>query len=237
MGLVVVLVVVALCVGGCWATFRGTGVAPGHIAHRGPETAGAVGAVVDGAENEYDRIAAELKEAEKSLGRAAGRRLIARAAWGVLALSALIGVGSVAMLFLGGALGIARGQAITGFMVAGAGLFVGYFITVYGVIVSEVLSWAVIVALGIGGPVVVYTQVRAWLDMRTARALLAKRAAGGESAKDGIQRLPVSRSIKKRLDDAWDTLRMAGAGEASGADVIEARARLEKFGLPVPVVE
>jgi uncharacterized membrane protein len=192
----------------------------------------AIDAATEEAENEYDRIARELKDAEKSLGRAAGRRLIARAAWGILSLSALIGVGSVAMLFVGGAIGIARGQAFTGFIVAGAGLIAGYFVTVYGVIFSEIVCWAVMIGLGAAGIVAGVLFVRAYLDTRTAKTLLIKRAANGESAKDAIQRLPVPLSIKKRLDNAWDKLRDFSSDSA--ADTIEAKGLLERFNLPLP---
>lgn len=161
------------------------------------------------------------------LGREAGKRSLANAAaavgWisGTLMLAGVLGL--VAGAFFGG---IGRRSALMGVAVGLGGFWVRYFILAHGYLVSESLSWIVIFAILVVGPVVGFLALRAHWDGVVARRLAEKRADRGESGLDAISKLAVPQKVRSRLADEWEAIRSGNPVGSSGL--------LERFRLAIP---
>lgn len=178
--------------------------------------------------------AAQEAENDLRLGREAGRASIAQAATGVGWFGGLVAVASVVGLigssFFGG---IGRKTALFGLAAAAGCIVVRYFLIVYGVIASETVSWCLI--LGAAGTALFAVLMLARYAVKTwnAQGLANKRAAQGATAMDAFALLPVPKSVKGALDDAWEYMR--GPGDGDPLSESQAKRLLETYRLPVPV--
>lgn len=178
--------------------------------------------------------AAQKAENDLKLGHQAARAGIAKAAGWVGTVGFVTGLLSIGGLIVGGFFGgIGRSSALLGLGISAGCIWAQYFITSYGVLVSEAISWVVIIGLLIGavGSVALLAN-RLWL-LWNARSLAAKRAAQGEPARDAFALLPVSRSIKAKVDDAWNYLQTSG-NLADPLSLSQAKQTLATYRLPEP---
>lgn len=166
------------------------------------------------------------------LGREEARQALAQTATWIGRIGYLAGFASIVLLVAGSLFGVGRGWALTGLAVSAGCVVARYFVLVYGVLVSEVICWAILLALMAALAAVATVGVGYIRSTLRARTIAAKRAEAGAPAADAIQALPVARTVKSALDDAWEYLRDPAPGEP----LLEAQAKrlLQKFRLPIP---
>lgn len=182
--------------------------------------------------NEFDLAAAKIEGSQEQelIDREAGRAMIRRFAKWVAGLSAGLFFISAVLLITGF---VAKRTAVMGIVSGLSGIFIAYFLMVYGALVGEIVAWCILgVVVLVAVPYVLWTIYLFWRQ-RVAVELARKRANEGASAKDAILALPVSRKKKHILDEAWELLRTR-TGPIRHAAEIEAQEILEKVKLPVP---
>lgn len=172
---------------------------------------------------------ARLAAADAALGKAAAKESLATAARWVGRASYVF----MFMAFVGAFLAVMSGgiALIKCLMLGGigaAGVFVQFFILAHGYVVSEAISWVIMAAIPITALWFGVAAVRGQWDAKVARGLAVKRLEAGESPRDALMKLPVGKGMKKKLDDAWESVRVA---VNKPEDKIKL---LERFGLPVP---
>jgi hypothetical protein len=181
-------------------------------------------------EPDYDAIAAQLEVSEEEQGK----RYLKRAADGVFKFSAGVaiaaGLGLVAGAFFGG---VGRRGCLVTLAIAGCGVWLGYFITVHGYLVSEFISWCIIVGVFITLPVGMFIVARSQWDAHVGRRLAAKRADAADDGRDAISKLAVPQKVRSELHAAWETVRKP-ATEAPERVFDAASRLLRKYKLQLP---
>lgn len=184
------------------------------------------------------KAAREAQEAanELNLGKAAAHASIAKAAGRVGILGFMTGAGAVLVLVFGAFFGgIGRTPALVCLGASAGCVWLEFFLRRYGVIVSEGISWTIMV-----GAAAAAIGAAAWAGSHAyrlvnARGLAKKRAANGQDAADAIALMPVSRPIKKALHDAYTYLLDPATGDALSE--AQAEAALKKYGIPTPTTK
>jgi hypothetical protein len=178
--------------------------------------------------DEYAKAWADgKKQGKKESGREKARAMIHWTGYLAFVASGIAVVVTILIVFVGGTAAIARGQAIRGFVTAGLCLVTGYFLLVYGVIVSEIVCWIIMAGITAAVCFTVYSYIRAWIDTRKAKSVIAVRPDAG------LALLPVRE--KDRADIGWAIETVKSAAGAVNGNVLEAKYLLNKFKLPMPV--
>jgi hypothetical protein len=179
------------------------------------------------------KMAAQKAQNELKSGKEAAKSsLITAATWvgwfgGLVALGA--GVGIVISILSGR---VALGRCVMALGVSAASMLVRFFILAYGYAVSMTACWIILVALA--GLTVFFgvLGIQALYRLWNARQLAHKRASDGDDARDAFALMPIRKSLKGPLHDAYEYLR----DPAPGDSLVERNARrlLAHYRLPLP---